>query len=77
MEQLISCKFCKETEFKFHEEINIFNPETSEEESILNVHECISCGAYYFEIDNMDCWQLAKNPVNSEHTAKLDNYMKS
>ena len=54
----LECKICKETEFKFHETKEIYNPEDDSTENINNVHECESCGALYFSTSTHDCVQL-------------------
>lgn len=54
----IECKICKETEFKFHETKEIYNPCDDTYQDINNVQECKSCGTLYFSTDTHDCFQL-------------------
>ena len=43
MKQPELCVFCKETEFEFHEEIELYNPDTDQPEILKEVYQCKAC----------------------------------
>ena len=61
MEKPKVCVICRETKFKFHDTIKIYNPETDIEEDITNVYECDSCNTYHFETEEHIVVQYEKN----------------
>lgn len=77
MDKPKECKFCRETEFKFHESTKIYNPETDEREDINNVYQCTTCGGYFFETEKYAISHLEKDPGVSGYTPKLADYMNS
>ena len=76
MKQPELCVFCKETEFEFHEEIELYNPDTDQPEILKEVYQCKVCKAYHFETDEYICAQKNINEI-IEHTPELASYMKS
>lgn len=77
MKQPEVCIFCKETEFKFHEEIELYNPDTDKEETIYNVYQCTTCLSYHFEEEGYLCHQKDIGNIVENYTPKLNNYMNS
>lgn len=77
MEKPEKCKFCQETEFKFHETVKIYNPETNEEEDEKDVYECLICNTYHFETEEHTVVQIGKTVNDYVQKPKLANYMNS
>lgn len=67
MEQPLVCKYCEGKELTLHDSLNVFNPETDEEEVKNNVYECTKCGTLFFEEGEYSCMLITVNPIKSSN----------